>query len=92
MSAQVIGGLHPLASGKLKLQNAIVGKNKSTQLTHLNKYRTDTGLYLYTDAYSAVSTRAVRGAFASRSSRTASGRSLPLPTEIRNPTIERTCL
>ena len=40
----------------------------------------------------AVSTRAVRGAAAVRSSVTAAGFSLPLPTLRRKPTIERTCL
>ena len=40
----------------------------------------------------AVSTRAVRGAAAARSSVTAAGFSLPLPTLKRKPTIERTCL
>ena len=34
----------------------------------------------------------VRGAAASRSSRTASGHSCPLPTASRKPTIDRTCL
>jgi len=51
---------------KLKLQNAVVGKLSTTELTHLNKYRTDTGLYLYTSAYSTVSTRAVTEGWAVR--------------------------
>ncbi len=45
---------------------SLTGPGGKTELTHLNKYRTDTALYLYSSAYSTVSTRATTVGWAVR--------------------------
>ncbi|MBR6259673.1 MAG: phosphodiester glycosidase family protein, partial [Oscillospiraceae bacterium] len=45
---------------------SLAGPGGKTELTHLNKFRTDTSLYLYSSAYSTVSTRAASVGWAVR--------------------------